>query len=125
MKRLTIITVFLVLVFLSSQRTFAQNGHDLFQKGLMAERSQGDLDEAIRLEPDNAGARPILEPRYADAILGRGLCWHHLGEQRNALADYNEAIRLEPKMGEAFLYRGSLRTQHGEMEEGIEDFDEQ
>ena len=49
MKKVSIITVFLAIVICSQQSTFAQNAHDLFQKALVAERTQGDLDQAIQL----------------------------------------------------------------------------
>lgn len=71
------------------------------------------FDQAVKLEPGNA-----------EALLGRGACWHHVGEHGNALADCDEAIRLDPGLAPAYLYRGSLRLQRGETVDGIEDYDE-
>jgi Flp pilus assembly protein TadD len=45
-----------------------------------------DLDEAIRLDPNDSGAH-----------LNRGVALAFLNEHRRALADYDEAIRLNPK----------------------------
>jgi tetratricopeptide (TPR) repeat protein len=50
---------------------------------------------------------------------GRGRC--HLEE---ALADYNEAIRLNPGDAQAYVNRGFAKAQMGRLEEAIADFNE-
>ena len=49
MNKLSIIAVCILLVCIFGHNVQAQSGYDLFQKGLVAERSQGDLEEAIQL----------------------------------------------------------------------------
>jgi len=92
MKRLTIITVFLALVFLSGQRTFAQNGHDLFQKGLVQERTQGDLDEAIRLYQQIVEDFKDDRTLVAKALLQMGGCYEKLGRDEARKA-YERVLR--------------------------------
>ena len=80
MKKVSIITVFLAIVICSQQSTFAQNAHDLFQKALVAERTQGDLDQAIQLYKqiiaDHADDRALV----AKALLQMGGCYEKLGK---------------------------------------------
>ena len=92
MKRLSIITVCLALAFLAEQRTFAQNGHDLFQKGLVQERTQGDLDEAIRLYQQIVEDHTDDRTLVAKALLQMGGCYEKLGrvEARRA---YERVVR--------------------------------
>ena len=77
------------------------------------------LNQAIRLDPDNANGyenrgnafnnakkydRAIedynealrLKPDFAQAFSDRGAAWYFKGEYQKAIADYDEAIRLEP-----------------------------
>jgi tetratricopeptide (TPR) repeat protein len=78
-----------------------------------------EFEEAIRCF-DQA----LMLRRDATALLGRGFCWHHLEELANAIADYDEAIRLDAGISEAYRHRGSARVRRGEAEAGIHDYDE-
>lgn len=95
MKRLSSITVFLAIVICSPQTVFAQNAHDLFQKALVAERTQGDLDQAIQLYKqiiaDHADDRALA----AKALLQMGGCFEKLGKTEAQKA-YERVIEEYP-----------------------------
>ena len=57
-----------------------------------------DFDEAIRLQPDHAGA-----------YLGRGVAKYALSEYADAIRDFDEAIRLQPDNVDAYDYRDIAR----------------
>ncbi|NQU65290.1 MAG: PD40 domain-containing protein, partial [SAR324 cluster bacterium] len=79
MKRFTIIAMCLVLLSLFEQSTFAQNAHDLFQKALVAERTQGDLDQAIQLYKQIIANHADDRALAAKALLQMGGCYEKLG----------------------------------------------
>jgi len=70
------------------------------------------FDEAIRLDPNDAGAYP-----------SRGLAYATLGQYEKAIEDLTEAIRLNPN---AFIYgsRGLAHATLGQYEKAIEDYTE-
>lgn len=47
---------------------------------------------------------------------------HKLGKKDEALAGYNKAISLDPELGEAYLYRGVLRTSMKQRRRACEDY---
>ena len=79
MKRLPITVLFPILVSLSGQSAFAQNAHDLFQKALVAERTQGDLDQAIQLYQQILANHADDRTLAAKALLQMGQCYEKLG----------------------------------------------
>ncbi|MHC4995904.1 MAG: tetratricopeptide repeat protein, partial [Planctomycetota bacterium] len=102
MKRLPIIAAFVAVALWGVQGALAQSGHDLFQKGLIQEHAEGDLDKAIGLY------KLIIEnfsddrPLVAKAILQMGGCYEKLVDQEAAkayqrlimeFADQAEAVR--------------------------------
>ncbi|MCJ7502056.1 MAG: tetratricopeptide repeat protein, partial [Acidobacteriia bacterium] len=100
MKRFSVLITIACLVALGAGFSAAQSGHDLFQKALVKERTEGNLEEAIqlyqRIVRDFAGDHPLA----AKALLQMGQCYEKLGntEARKAsdrvlrdYADQNEA----------------------------------
>jgi hypothetical protein len=61
------------------------------------DKALADFNEAIR-----------LDPKLANAYIGRGEDWRAKQEYDKALADDNEAIRLDPKHNLAYNYRAWL-----------------
>lgn len=65
----------LLILVLGTGTTTAQNGHDLFQKALLEERVEGNLEEAIqlylRIAQEFAGHRPLA----SKALLQMAQCW--------------------------------------------------
>lgn len=69
-----------------------------------------DIDEAIRLTPEDA---------YLYFI--RGLSKRKLGHHSAAIQDYNETIRLEPKAAAAYYERGFTKSYLGRYSKAIDD----
>jgi tetratricopeptide (TPR) repeat protein len=95
MKKVSIITVFLAIVICSQQSTFAQNAHDLFQKGLVAERTQGDLGQAIQLYKQIIVNHADDRALAAKALLQMGGCYEKLGNTEAQKA-YGRVIEEYP-----------------------------
>ena len=76
------------------------------------EDALADYAEAIRLEPDHAGA-----------YNNRGAVKDALGRHEDALADYAEAIRLKPDLAEAYGNRGNAKNALGLKDEARKDFE--
>lgn len=71
------------------------------------------LDEAIRLDPENA-----------TAYHNRGYAYRQKGEYDKAIADYDKAIELAPEDAIAYRNRGIAYAEKGEYDKAIADYDE-
>jgi len=92
MSRLSIIAAFFALVFLAGQNALAQSGYDLFQKGLVQERTEGDLDEAIRLYKQIVEDFKDDRALAAKALVQMGGCYEKLGTAEARTA-YERVVR--------------------------------
>ncbi|MBL7189143.1 MAG: PD40 domain-containing protein [Phycisphaerae bacterium] len=92
MNRLSIIAAFFALVFFAGQNALAQSGYDLFQKGLVQENVNGDLDEAIRLYKQIVEDHTDERPLVAKALVQIGLCYEKLGTTEARTA-YERVVR--------------------------------
>jgi tetratricopeptide (TPR) repeat protein len=63
-----------------------------------------DLDERVRLFPDDPDAHLDLGSRYAD-----------VEDYDRAIAEYSEVIRLDPKHPLAFLFRSGVKKKKGDL----------
>ena len=70
-----------------------------------------DLDEVLRLDPDNADAYGL-----------RGAMHGSKDELDEAIADFDRAIALEPGQSDSFMNRGTARERKGEYAGAIEDY---
>ncbi len=77
------------------------------------DRAIADLDQAIRLDPNDATT-------YAN----RGGAYGRKGEHDRAIADFDQAIRLKPDYLIAYGNRGHAYVQKGEYDAAIADFDQ-
>lgn len=77
MKSLIAATLFLIL---GAGATAAQDGHDLFQQALVAERVKGDLEEAIQLYREVVDTHANQRDLAARALLQMGQCYEKLGD---------------------------------------------
>lgn len=75
-----------------------------------AERALHDYDQAIRLNPKNAGA-----------YVNRGLALSDKGKMEEALKDYETAITLNPDQWEAYFDRANLFARQGHPMHAIDD----
>jgi Tol biopolymer transport system component len=92
MNRNTIIAAFFALVFLGGQSALAKSGYDLFQKGLVQERTEGDLDEAIRLYKQIVEDHKDDRVLVAKALVQMGQCYEKLG-RAEARKAYERVVR--------------------------------
>ncbi len=95
MNRLPIIVALLALVFLGGPGALAQSGHDLFQKALVKERTDGDLDEAIRLYQQIVEDFTDDHALAAKALIQIGGCYEKLG-RTEAQKAYQRVIEEYP-----------------------------
>lgn len=71
-----------------------------------------DLDQAIKLDPDDALA-----------FAGRGDTYDQLGQHDRAIKDFDKAIALSPNNGDIYVNRGIILGEQGEYALAIQDFD--
>lgn len=57
----------------------------------------------------------------ATAYFLKGRAYHQLGNTQNALTEYNAAIKMDPKSGQAYYYRGMLKIATNRKSGGCED----
>jgi tetratricopeptide (TPR) repeat protein len=91
---------------------------DALAAGLQKERKD-DYQGALK-EYDRAIS---IDPRYADAYIGRGFIRYKLGERSNAAIDFSTAITLNPKSARGYNNRGNLYLEFKDWEYAIADFD--
>ncbi len=75
-------------------------------------RAIANLDEAIRLDPNDARAYNV-----------RGNAWDEIGGFDNALADYDEAIRIDPGNSIFFHDRAIMWYRKGDLDSALVDLD--
>jgi tetratricopeptide (TPR) repeat protein len=61
-------------------------------------------------------------PSYAECYFERAAVYHRLDRNEDALADYEQAIRLSPPFPEAYYNRGDVRADLGDTDGAIADF---
>jgi tetratricopeptide (TPR) repeat protein len=95
------------------------NDGNLYRERAIAAYSNGDfrgaignLEEAIRLNPDDAQSYNI-----------RGNAWDELGIFERALADYDEAIRIDPNNPALFHDRAILWQRKGALDQALVELD--
>jgi tetratricopeptide (TPR) repeat protein len=91
---------------------FFIRGVDKFNKGEFKE-AIADLNEAIRINPNNA-----------QAYIGRGVARTLLKDLQGAIADYNQAIKIDPNNADIYNLRGNARTLLKDTEGAIADYNQ-
>lgn len=89
------------------------NRGSAYTKNKDYEHAIADFNEAIRLDPQDAGA-----------FLDRGILYKVEKDYARALADYDEALRLNPELTLAYYDRGNLYGTNKDYAHAIADFDE-
>ena len=77
------------------------------------DRAIADYSDAIK-----------LNPKYANAYVGRGSAWYAKKDYDRAIADYDEAIRIDPNNGLSYLDRGFAWSAKKDFDRAIADYDE-
>ncbi len=116
-------------------------------RAAVPEEAIADLNEAIRLDPNDAEAyaqrsrawvwkedddRAIADANRAielklqdsDVYLARGCAWLDREQFAKAIADFSEAIRLDPDDPVPYSHRGRAHSSSNEFDEAIGDFDQ-
>jgi tetratricopeptide (TPR) repeat protein len=126
---------------------YAVRGLALFQSKRLDE-AQDDLDRAVRLNPDfrpsrlNRGLVYWLRHRHEDAIADfsavlagpeaerlvegayyRGMVYAALGDNKNAMDDFDLVVAKKPYLRAALLFRAQVRFAEGQADLGLEDID--
>lgn len=99
------------------------NGYDDARAGV-AELSNGNNAEAIRLLTRALDSGQIANGDLAAAHFDRGLAWANSGDYDKAIADYNDAIRFNPHLVDAYHSRGVAWVKKGEYDKAIPDFNQ-
>jgi Tol biopolymer transport system component len=92
MKKILVVITLSIVVALGAGLSPVQSGHDLFQKALVQERTEGNLQQAIelyrRIVRDFSNDRPLA----AKALLQMGECYEKLGKDEARKA-YERLVR--------------------------------
>jgi tetratricopeptide (TPR) repeat protein len=78
----------------------------------------------VRDARDYFHRRVQANPKDTFALYMRGVAWLQKGEPDNAIADFNECIRLDPTNHAAFNSRGIAWSRRKEYDKAIKDHDE-
>ncbi len=103
---------------LAAYPDYARNDRVLYQKARaydelgQHQRAIGDLDEAIR-----------LDPQYAPAYSNRGLAYSQLGQYQRAIEDCDQALRLDPQYALVYSNRALAYTALGRDQEAERDIE--
>ena len=79
--------------------------------------------ETIKVRSPITIERVQINPNYALAYDNRGNARRALGDNKGALADYNEAVRISPNFALAYRNRGNVRRELGDNKGAIADYD--
>jgi tetratricopeptide (TPR) repeat protein len=113
------------------------------------DKASDDYSKVIELKPDSADAYKKrgdikndkkdysgaladwqyairLNPSLADAYLyyAQGLARYNLGNKKEAIPEFSEAIRLKSDFADAYYFRGNARNDIGEKDNAIADYEQ-
>lgn len=83
---------------------------------------QGQMGEALRLYDEALSDRTLGNERRANILTDRGVVRERVGRVSDAVADFNQAIKLFPEFPVVYNNRGSLLVRIGAHNEALKDF---
>ena len=116
-------TCFLWMMVVSAgAQTKARPGDIKAQQAAAAFR-QGQLEEALRLYDAALTDQSLGNERRANVLTDRGVVRERVGRIADAVADFNQAIKLFPEFPVVYNNRGSLLVRIGAYDEALKDLD--
>lgn len=106
------------ILVLSNTLRGEETAMEIIQKAKSA-FSNGKVDEAFKL----AGAAIAKESKNPQAYLFRANLNEVLRRSKEAIADFDQVLKLDPKAAEIYNRRGSEQFKLGNIKESIADFD--
>lgn len=100
MKKTAALATIALLTALGAGYTAPQSGQDLFQKALVQERTEGNLQQAIQLYQRIVREFSDDHPLAAKALLQMGECYEKLGKE-GARKAYERVVRDYPDQSQA------------------------
>lgn len=120
MKTIQLITLFILTTFLVSltvSKSYSQEADQLFQKGLMKENGEGNLQEAIQIYDQVVSDEAAENAIKAKAQLHIGMCYEKLGKEE-AIKAYELVLQnytnYEDEVQLANMRLSGLRAQDSE-----------
>jgi tetratricopeptide (TPR) repeat protein len=93
------------------------------------ERARADWEQTLRLDPQFPDIRKKLEnlrrfsqDRKLAELMKRGVDAASKGDPDQALADFNEAVRLDPDNADAYMNRGNSHSSIGSLDQAMDDY---
>ncbi|MFN7383050.1 MAG: tetratricopeptide repeat protein [Dolichospermum sp.] len=65
-----------------------------------------------------------INPKDADAYIGRGNVRNELGNKQGTIDDYTQAIKINPNYADAYIIRGNVRNELGDKQGAIDDYNQ-
>ena len=93
-----------------------------WKAGLEAEQAE-DWDRAIDLYGRAIESGTLSQRELARVFRSRGNVRHELGQDSEALQDYETSIRLDPAYANAWVSRGVIYHLRGDFPKAVEDYD--
>lgn len=115
------VSIFLLMLSLTS--VAYADVLDLLRAGLAA-RNRGDMDAAIHYLTQAIETGKLSQSDLATVTASRGVAHDAKGATAKAIADFDAAIGLEPRFGEAYIYRGLAWQKVRDYQRAISDFTE-
>ena len=86
-------------------------------------QSKGRLPEAVALYTEALKDRQLTNDRKGVILADRGVIHARLGQTKQAIVDFNQAVTLFPEYAAAYNNRGSVLLSIGLVNEALKDFD--
>ena len=114
---LLIVIMFTTVVFAADYDSLFQLGEEQLHAGKFQDAIKS-FTKAIELHPN---AKAYYSPQVSNYYELRGLAYARLNEFKQAIDDFDNAIKLNPDFTEAYYNRGGTYGKTGDDKKGIDD----
>ncbi|HEX3809491.1 MAG TPA: hypothetical protein VHW02_07290 [Rhizomicrobium sp.] len=84
----------------------------------------GSAANGIAVCSEALDTQPLAFKDRAATLINRGILRTRTGDTENAVADYNEGIRMNPKLGEAYVDRGAAMISMKKWDDALRDINQ-